>query len=315
MSLTFAEEVKNGLSSSPKYLSSKYFYNERGDEIFQDIMKMPEYYLTRSEYEVFTTHKDTLLNMFSAGNKPFQLIEFGAGDGFKTKVLLQHFIEKNANFKYSPIDISDNVLKELEQDLKVVIPALEVETLNDEYFAALDKLEHKGELRKVVLFLGSNIGNFSHDQAVDFLHHLKEKLTTDDFLMVGFDLKKDPETVLNAYNDPHGITRSFNLNLLRRMNDELGANFDVSSFKHWPIYNPMTGETKSYLVSMKKQEVQIAALDRSFNFDAWEAIDMEISQKYDHNMIETIASKAGFSVHQLFHDCKHYFVNAVLKPV
>ncbi len=315
MSLTFAEEVKNGLSSSPKYLSSKYFYNERGDELFQDIMKMPEYYLTRSEYEVFSTHKNTLLELFSAGEKPFQLIEFGAGDGFKTKVLLNHFISSQASFKYSPIDISENVLKELEADLAKSIPALEVETLNDEYFAALDKLEHKGAIRKVILFLGSNIGNFSHEEAIAFLHHLREKLTEDDFMMVGFDLKKDPEVILNAYNDPHGITRSFNLNLLKRMNEELGANFDIPSFKHWPIYNPMTGETKSYLVSTKKQEVFIDALDQSFNFDSWEAIDMEISQKYDHNMIELIAEKAGFSVHQLFHDCKHYFVNAVLKPV
>lgn len=314
MSLTFAEEVQAGLSSNPKFLSSKYFYDEKGDELFQVIMKMPEYYLTRSEYEVFTTHKAKLLSLFSAGDKPFQLIEFGAGDGFKTKVLLRHFLAHKANFKYSPIDISKNVLVELEADLAANLPDLEVDTLNDEYFTALDRLDHQGEIRKAILFLGSNIGNFNHEQAVAFLHHLREKLTSDDYLVVGFDLKKDPEVVLNAYNDSHGITRTFNLNLLRRINDELGGNFDIPNFKHWPTYNPMTGATKSYLVSTRDQDVYIDALDESFTFRAWEAVDMEISQKYDKTMIQSIASQAGFEIHDMLYDCKHNFVNAVLNP-
>ena len=315
MSLSFAEEVRNGLSSNPKFLSSKYFYNEKGDELFQEIMKMPEYYLTRSEYEVFTMHKEALLNLFSEGGKPFQLIEFGAGDGFKTKVLLKHFLKMNARFKYHPIDISNNVLEELSEDLKQNFPNLGVEPLNDEYFKALDNLDHSGEMRKVVLFLGSNIGNFNHSQAVSFLGQLAKKLSAGDYLMVGFDLKKDPEAILNAYDDPHGITKAFNLNLLKRINDELGGNFDTTNFKHWPIYNPLTGATKSFLVSMKSQEVFIESLKQNFSFKAWEAIDMEISQKYDLETINSLGADAGFEVVKQFFDCKHYFVNTIFKPV
>ena len=296
MSLSFAEEVQNGLSSNPKFLSSKYFYNEQGDELFQEIMKMPEYYLTRSEYEVFTMHKEAILNIFGQGGKPFQLIEFGAGDGLKTKVLLKHFLKRNARFKYYPIDISNNVLEELSEDLRENFPSLVVKPLNNEYFKALDKLDHSSENRKAILFLGSNIGNFTEDQAVNFLSQLAEKLSPQDYLMVGFDLKKDPETILNAYHDPHGITKAFNLNLLERINDELGGNFDITNFKHWPIYNPLTGATKSFLISMKSQEVFIESLKQNFSFEAWEAIDMEISQKYDLEAIRNLGARAGFEV-------------------
>ena len=313
MSLSFAEEVRQGLSSTPKFLSSKYFYNEKGDEIFQEIMKMPEYYLTRSEYEVFTMHKEAILSRFGEGGKPFDLLEFGAGDGFKTKVLLKHFVKRKARFKYYPIDISNNVLEELTADLRENFPALRVAPLNDEYFKALDKLDHTGKARKAVLFLGSNIGNFLYDQAVSFLSQLAQKLSADDYVMVGFDLKKDPEAILNAYDDPYGVTKAFNLNLLKRINDELGANFDTTSFKHWPIYNPLTGATKSFLVSTKSQEVFIDSLQQNFTFKAWEAIDMEISQKYDLEAIEKLGADAGFEVVEQFFDCKHYFVNTIFK--
>lgn len=315
MSLSFAEEVRKGLSSKPKFLSSKYFYNEKGDEIFQEIMKMPEYYLTRSEYEVFTMHKEAILNLFGEGGKPFQLIEFGAGDGFKTKVLLKHFLKRNARFKYYPIDISGNVLEELSADLKKNFPTLGVKPLNNEYFKALDKLDHSGAMRKAVLFLGSNIGNFLHDQAVSFLCQLAKKLSHEDYVMVGFDLKKDPEAILNAYDDPYGITKAFNLNLLKRINDELGGNFDTTNFKHWPIYNPLTGATKSFLVSTKSQEVFIESLQQNFSFKAWEAIDMEISQKYDLDTIKSLGAEAGLEVVKEFFDCKHYFVNTVFKRI
>ncbi|NER82881.1 MAG: L-histidine N(alpha)-methyltransferase [Leptolyngbya sp. SIO1D8] len=259
--------------------------------------------------------KTLILNIFGQGGKPFQLIEFGAGDGLKTKVLLKHFLKRNARFKYYPIDISNNVLEELSEDLSQNFPSLVVEPLNNEYFKALDKLDHSSEDRKAILFLGSNIGNFTEDQAVSFLSQLAEKLSPQDYLMVGFDLKKDPETILNAYHDPHGITKAFNLNLLERINDELGGNFDTTNFKHWPIYNPLTGATKSFLISMKSQEVFIESLKQNFSFEAWEAIDMEISQKYDLEAIKNLGARAGFEVAKQFFDCKHYFVNTIFRLI
>ena len=309
---TFATDVLEGLSSTPKFLSSKYFYDEKGDAIFQQIMDMPSYYLTRSEYEIFNTHKNALLQLFGPNNEPFHLIEFGAGDGLKTKVLLKHFLSQKAYFRYLPIDISENVLSLLTHGLEIECPNLEVEPLANEYFEALDILnKQERNERKVILFLGSNIGNFEHEKAIGFLRQMRQHLNPNDLLLIGFDLKKDPEVILEAYNDKEGITKSFNLNLLDRINQEFGGNFDTSKFRHSPTYNPLTGATKSYLVSTEDQVVTLEKLGKSFSFEAWEAIDMEISQKYSLSTIQHLADRAGFQVTSNFFDKNKYFVDSV----
>lgn len=303
----FAQDVLAGLSRIPKKLSSKYFYDETGDKLFQDIMNMPEYYLTDAEYEIFETHKHKILQLI--GNKPFDLIELGAGDGTKTKVLLRYFLAKGADFQYRPIDISENVLLELEEDLKANVPDLRVKSLPGDYFKMLEKLNAAHGARKVILFIGANIGNLTREDATAFLQKIQQNMDAGDFLLIGFDLKKDPQVILNAYNDPSGITAAFNLNLLQRMNRELSADFQVDSFKHWETYNPATGETKSYLVSTKKQAVHI--LDETFSFDAWEAIDVELSLKYSLSEIENLAKTTGFKVTQHFFDSNNYFVDTL----
>lgn len=309
---TFATDVIEGLSSSPKFLPSRYFYDEKGDAIFQQIMNMPSYYLTRSEYEIFDTHKNALLELFGAQEHAFHLIEFGAGDGYKTKVLLEHFLAQEAKFRYLPIDISENVLNLLADDLQVNFPQLEVEPLANEYFEALDILnKQKRTERKVILFLGSNIGNFLHEEAIDFLRQMCSHLNSGDLLLIGFDLKKDPQIILDAYNDKGGITRDFNLNLLDRINTEFDGNFDTSKFMHSPTYNPLTGATKSYLVSTEDQEVKLEKLGQTFSFEAWEAIDMEISQKYGLSDIKRLAKEAGFEVSSNFFDKNRNFVDSV----
>lgn len=303
----FLADVIEGLSRTPKKLSSKYFYDETGDKLFQDIMNMPEYYLTNCEYEIFETHKQSLLDLI--GEKPFDLIELGAGDGTKTKVLLRHFLTEGADFQYRPIDISPNVLLDLEHDLKAKLPELRVKSLSGDYFSMLEKLNSTSGVRKIILFIGANIGNLTRAQAVDFLQNIQQNMAEGDILLLGFDLKKDPQVILNAYNDPAGITAAFNLNLLTRMNQELGADFQVDAFKHWETYNPATGETKSYIVSTKKQTVQL--LDHTFYFDAWEAIDVELSQKYSLSEIEKLAKTTGFRLLQHFFDSRNYFVDTV----
>ncbi|EAY27897.1 L-histidine N(alpha)-methyltransferase [Microscilla marina] len=309
---TFATDVIEGLSSTPKFLSSKYFYDEKGDAIFQQIMDMPSYYLTKSEHEIFNTHKQALLSLFSDRQQAFHLIEFGAGDGMKTKVLLEHFLQQKACFRYLPIDISENVLSILVNDLEINFPGLEVEPLANEYFEALDILnEQQRTERKIILFLGSNIGNFLHNEAIEFLRQMRKHLRPDDLLLIGFDLKKDPQIILDAYNDKEGITRNFNLNLLDRINAAFDGNFDTSQFIHSPTYNPLTGATKSYLVSTKDQEVTLERLGKTFKFEAWEAIDMEISQKYSLSNIEHLAKQAGFEVMSNFFDKNKNFVDSV----
>ncbi len=312
---TFANDVQLGLKGSPKTLSSRYFYNTKGDELFQLIMKLPEYYPTRSEYEIFSTHKQKMLELFHNGGETFQLIEFGAGDGTKTKILLKHLVDQQVEFTYLPIDISGNVLEQLQDSLAQELPTCKVNIMPYEYFDALERINAESKLRKVILFLGSNIGNFTGERAHQFLQGLAERMNPNDLLMIGMDLMKDPKTILNAYNDAQGITREFNLNLLDRINEELGGNFNRQHFTHYPTYNPITGETKSFIISTKKQEVHIAALNQTFHFEAWEPIQTELSQKYNLPAIEQMALGAGFQIKSMLFDCKHWFVDAVLsKP-
>jgi dimethylhistidine N-methyltransferase len=305
---TFADDVRKGLSDSPKRLSSKYFYNKRGDALFQQIMAMPEYYPTDCEFEIFSTYKEALRQ--ELGNQQFQLIELGAGDGTKTKVLLEHFLAQNSNFSYAPIDISGNVLEQLEDDLSILWPELPVQTVAAEYVKGLEQLS-ESEARKLVLFLGGNIGNMQPKAANDFLRQLSNRLQPGDLILIGFDLQKDPNVILNAYNDPTGITAQFNLNLLTRINDELGGNFDIDCFQHWATYNPTTGATESYLISTCDQKVHIDALNKIVDFRAWEAMHMELSLKYNLPQINELAQASGFAVKQNYQDEKRYFVDSL----
>lgn len=306
---TFAQDILQGLRAKPKKLSSKYFYDKKGDALFQQIMRMPEYYLTDCEYEILDQYKGDILKLI--GDRHFDLIELGAGDGLKTKLLLDHFVNQQADFTYCPIDISADVLKQLKADVAKRWPKLECKLMPGDYFAMLGELENRSHARKVILFLGSNIGNLTPDQATGFIQKIQEHMAPGDLLITGFDLKKDPAIILDAYSDPAGITAAFNLNLLERINTELGGDFDLDQFKHWETYNPVTGATKSYIVSKVKQIVHIKALDQDFSFDAWEAIDVELSQKFSLTEIEALAQATGFELVQHFTDQRDYFVDSV----
>ena len=308
MEKQFASDVIEGLTSTPKYIPSKYFYDKKGDHLFQKIMQLDEYYLTQSEYEIMDTYKEHFLSLFSTGCKKFNLVEFGAGDGYKTKVLLKHFLDKEAAFNYVPIDISANVLRLLEASLQKELPDLRVKSIQDDYFKALTQLENNGT-RQVILFLGSNIGNFSSEDAKAFLDGLYHGLEPNDLVLIGFDLKKDPHVILKAYDDSEGVTRAFNFNLLERINRELNANFDLSKFKHFPSYNPETGKTQSFLISKERQQVKIG--DQEIDFYPWESIHTEISQKFSMLDVSTLALQSGFTIAQNFYDEKSYFVNSV----
>lgn len=305
----FAQEVLTGLLSTPKRLPSKYFYDEQGDQLFQQIMAMPEYYLTNSEAEIFDLHKQEIFKLLQG--TPIDLIELGAGDGSKTKILLQHFAQNKLQFKYFPIDISEHILLELKADLDEELPHLEVVPLIGEYQQQLAQVAENKNSKKVLLFLGANIGNLEREGAQEFLLDIGKNLNTGDLMIIGFDLKKDPQTILDAYNDSSGITASFNLNLLNRINRELDADFNVDNFKHWESYNPITGETKSHLVSRKRHQVYLKATDTTVQFDQWEAVYTELSLKYSQREIATLAQKTGFEVVQNFMDSRAYFTDSV----
>jgi len=308
----FEKDVFKGLTDFPKHLSSKYFYDEKGDKLFQDIMNMPEYYLTDCEFDILEKYKEEISSLFSEGSQEFNLIELGAGDGKKTKVLLKHLSEKNIAFKYIPIDISQNALDQLETSINNEFPNIIIETLQGTYFDVLEHINAIQYSKKVILFLGSNIGNLLHPQAVVFLRSIQQLMEQGDMLFVGFDQKKHPQTILDAYNDNTGITEAFNKNVLTRINRELGANFDLEQFLHWEVYDPETGTAKSYLVSKEKQTVFIEALDLTVNFRPWETIHTEISQKYDDEIVTWLAEKAGLQIETEFSDIGNQYKNYVL---
>jgi dimethylhistidine N-methyltransferase len=308
----FAREVVEGLSAHPKKLSSKWFYDEQGDELFQQIMATPEYYLTDCELSIFRDNAADFLAL--AEGEPFDLVELGAGDGTKTQLLIAHFMEQNADFRYLPIDISQHALDGLSDTIKRRWPDLPLNPLQGDYFQALSDFpadENNVKRKKIVLFPGGNIGNFPPKGALGFLVKLNLRLAYGDVLVTGIDLKKDPARILAAYNDAQGATAAFNLNLLRRINRDLGGDFDLDHWKHWPTYDPITGATRSYVISTRQQSVQLAELQQTFEFEAWEAIDLEISQKYSLKEIEGLATKSGYTFLQHLLDDEEFFVNTV----
>ncbi len=303
----FARDVLSGLTTNPKCLLSKYFYDEKGDELFQKIMQLPEYYLTRCEFEILAQNTHKIIESLSLKRDSFRLIELGAGDGLKSKILLKFLLDNNFDFKYQPVDISNNAIDKLQKDLSSSLPQLQIEGSVGDYFQVLKHTSQSSANRNVVLFLGSNIGNLLDERAADFLSLLSSSLNSGDKVLIGFDLKKDPGLILSAYNDKEGVTRSFNLNLLARINRELEADFDLSQFIHFPLYDPQSAVAKSYIVSLKNQIVNIHELNTAVHFEAMETIHTEVSQKYDLKMIDLLASGSGFEVQENFTDCKSYF--------
>ncbi|QNN44680.1 L-histidine N(alpha)-methyltransferase [Pedobacter roseus] len=307
----FLQETLTGLQSEPKFMLSKYFYDATGDRIFQQIMEMEEYYLTNAEMEILQYQSAQLSQAISADGTAFDLIELGAGDATKSIHLLKSLLNDQMEFSYFPIDISEHVISDLEENLPKKLPELDIKGLNGDYFDMLKKATELSDRRKVVLFMGANIGNMTITDAESFCSSLKQLLSPNDLLIIGFDLKKNPQQILAAYNDKGGITRSFNLNLLQRINKELDGDFNLENFEHYANYDPASGACKSYLISLKNQIVNIGR--NAIHFIENEYIFMEISQKYSLTDIDQLAAKTGFKPLQRFFDQHQYFVDAIWK--
>lgn len=306
----FFTDVIKGLGTSPKYLSSKYFYDEAGDRLFQQIMSLPEYYLTRAEMEIFSRQTAGLAAIIMERFTEFDIVELGAGDATKSSHLLSYLKYTGRDFTYYPVDISKNIIRLLEKEMPRRINGMKVKGLNGDYSDMIRKSYEVSDRRKVVLFLGSSIGNFTRPEAAIFLSSLHEQLLPGDLLLVGFDLKKDPYKILAAYNDAAGITKQFNLNLLKRINRELEANFNIAEFEHYPTYDPVTGACRSYLISRKEQQVIIGNMEM-FYFAKDEPVNTELSQKYSVEETDSLALKTGFRKAQSFFDSNRYFMDVL----
>ena len=306
---TFAKDVNDGLSAQNKYLSSKYFYDDNGSRIFQEIMAMPEYYLTDAEFEILSLQSKQIIGALGF-SEPFNIIELGAGDGLKTFKLLEYLVTNGIDFKYVPIDISQEAIDFLSERLKQKLPGLNIKPKVGDYFEIL-KVNKQSAYPSLLLFLGSNIGNYSKEKSIELLGLFNDNMKSGDKLLIGMDLKKNPITIHNAYYDKHGITKRFNLNLLLRINNELGADFKIDDFDFYCHYNPNSGEVRSYIVSLRDQKVFIESLNKTFSFRYNELIWTELSLKYSLQNIEDLASKTGFGLERNFLDCKHLFADSL----
>ena len=306
---TFAKDVLRGLLAENKYLSSKYFYDDNGSRIFQEIMNMPEYYLTDAEFEILSLQSKQIIEALHF-TEPFNIVELGAGDGFKTFKLLEYLINNQIKFNYVPIDISEEAINTLTKRLKERLPNIIIKPKVGDYFEIL-KQNKKSDYPSLLLFLGSNIGNYSQESAIELLKLFNQNIKKGDKLLIGFDLKKNPITIHNAYYDPHGITKRFNLNLLLRINHELDADFKIDDFDFYCHYNPLSGEVRSYIVSLREQNVILNKLDTTIHFDYNELIWTELSKKYSLLEIDSLALESNFKTTNNFLDCKHYFADSL----
>lgn len=309
----FAAAVRDGLAARPRRLSSRYFYDAAGDKLFQAIMASDGYYLTDSEREILREQGGDIADRIRVGG-PFELVELGAGDGSKICHLIDALHERSADFVFKPLDISEHVLGLLAERLRPTRPWLRMEPIAGNYMHWLARPRRSG-VRRVFAFMGSNLGNFDPDAAVDFLSGIRASMSPGDFLLIGLDLKKDPALIRAAYDDAEGITARFNLNLLERINRELGGDFDVAHWRHQPSYDPESGAARSALRSMTDQTVSVAALGTSYDFEAGELIHTEISQKYDDALIQRLAGDSGFRVAAAFTDRRGWFTDQLWAPI
>ena len=312
---SLAADVLAGLSRTPKRLSSAWFYDERGSQLFQRITEQEEYYLTRCEREILERHARDIAA--TCGPEPLRVVEIGAGDGHKTEILLHRLLAAGLDLEYVPIDICRPAVEALTHKLHCRLGhrPLRVRGIVGDYHDAFPLLGQQSAARTLVLFLGSSIGNFDPQQAVTLLSAMRQALAPGDLALVGFDLKKDPRVILRAYDDRAGVTCEFNFNLLDRLNRELGARFDRERFVHHAAYNLRLSCMESWLVSRARQKVHVAALGREFRFAAWEGIRVERSYKYDFLQIASLAAAGGFSVRRHFTDSRRWFADSLWEAV
>lgn len=308
----FKKEVIEGLSKiTQKTLPSKYFYDKKGDGLFVKITRLPEYYLTRAEMEIFQEKTSEIMAALELDNgKKYSVVELGAGDGSKTVHLLKELIKRNYDFEYLPVDISSNALDGIKNFLSTELPTLVVKPSHNEYFKALENLKQDGTI-KIILFLGSNIGNLMDDQATEFIYQLGSSLYKGDKIILGVDLKKAKEIILPAYDDSQGITAEFNLNLLDRINKELGSDFIRANFIHAPVYDEEEGIAKSYIKSLVKQSVILE--NHEFNFEKDELIHTEVSRKYDDQVVKQILSRTDITWEHKITDDNNLFADYILQ--
>jgi dimethylhistidine N-methyltransferase len=300
----FADDVRDGLTNDSKSLPPKYFYDTLGSQLFEAICLLPEYYLTRAETDIFERSAAEIVAQLPS---PLSLVELGSGSSIKTRLLIEAIIARQSELHYQPIDISETILEQSAGKLLDDYSTLRITGRVGDYTRGLGSITRQGDERILILFLGSNIGNYTPVEARSLLGQIRSALRPGDGLLLGADLKKSIVELEAAYDDALGVTAAFNLNLLLRINRELGANFDLTGFEHRATYDVSEGRIEMHLVSRVAQTVEIDDLELQIGFEKGETIHTESSYKYDLDQLANLAEECGFKPARTWFDTEKKF--------
>ena len=299
---SFSEEISDSLSHKNKFINPKFFYDSKGSELFENICSIPEYYLTKTEILLLKKLKNDLLDYM---DESFRIVELGSGSSTKTRLILDIFSEQE-KIEYFPIDISE-ILTESSEVLLKNYPNLHITGIVDTYEGGLEFIEKFDDRKNLIIFLGSSFGNFPPNEGLDFLKRINNVLKDGDLFLVGLDLVKDKVVMERAYNDSSGITAQFNLNVLSRINNELGADFILENFEHVAKYNTKDQRIEMYLKSLTDQSITVSKSNLKLELSKDELIHTEYSYKYKISQIEDLMDKAGFEIKNMWLDDRRYF--------
>jgi L-histidine N-alpha-methyltransferase len=294
-----AADVRRGLTAPAKWLPCKYFYDSTGSVLFEQICELPEYYLTRAETAILREHAPALLEPCPS---PLDLVELGSGSARKTRLLIDACLSRQDALTYYPLDIAAESLAGAARGLLADYPSLRVVGLVGEYADGLSYLASRAGPPRLIAFLGSTVGNFNEGELAAFLDGLRAALRPQDRFLLGFDLLKDPATLIAAYDDAQGVTARFNLNLLARVNRVLGADFDLAAFRHRAVFDERRGRIEMHLVSTRRQMVRVPALDLTLAFAEGETIHTENCYKHSREGMRAVLGRHGFDVLRAFTD-------------
>lgn len=309
----FARDVRQGLTASPKRLCCRYFYDHAGSLLFEEISRLPEYYLTRAEAEILHERAAEI-----AAGLPGQvtLFELGSGSAAKTRLLIEALLRRQGSLRYVPVDLARRMLEQSSRALVGEYPQLAITAVAGDFGDGLGQWKHlrAAEGPILALYLGSNVGNFDRPEAARFLASVRDEMTGDDRLLLGIDLRKDKALLESAYDDAQGVTARFNRNLLARINRELGGRFEPGSFDHRAVYDENLGRIEMYLASRMAERVRVDRLEQEFSFQPGETIHTENSYKYSLAEIDELAGQAGLRIaDQWFDAAGLYSLNLVAR--
>jgi L-histidine Nalpha-methyltransferase len=306
---TFAQDVASGLSAPQKWLPPKYFYDQRGSQLYEQICALPEYYLYRAELEILGTYAAEI----HAEIGHLALVEFGSGKATKTRHLLAAYEWAGQPFRYCPVDISREILWDTANRLLEEYRHIEIHAMHTDFAGQPEVIQAFHLEKKAVAFFGSSLGNFTPEESVEFLQRTAAIMGPEDVFLLGIDLKKAPAMVVPAYDDALGVTAAFNLNVLHRINHELGGRFDPQSFDHLALYNAERGRIEMHLRSRLAQHVPIIKLEQVISFSKDETIHTESSYKYTADEVRDLGYGANLVLHRTWSDARRSFLVALFR--